>query len=48
MIEKIKGETRKYAKRQLTWFRKNKEIYWLDGTENINDNVNTILKECNY
>ena len=25
MIEKIKQETRRYAKRQLTWFRKNKE-----------------------
>jgi tRNA dimethylallyltransferase len=48
MIEKIKQESRRYAKRQLTWFRKNKEIYWLDGTENINNNVNTILKECNY
>ena len=48
MIEKLKMETRRYAKRQLTWFRKNKEIYWLDETENINDNVNTILKECNY
>ena len=48
MIEKLKMETRRYAKRQITWFRKNKEIYWLDGTENINDNVNTILKECNY
>ena len=30
MIEKIKQETRKYAKRQLTWFRKNKETIWLD------------------
>ena len=48
MIEKLKMETRRYAKRQLTWFRKKKEIYLLDGTENINDNVNTLLKECNY
>ena len=30
MIEKIKMETRRYAKRQLTWFRKNKEAIWLD------------------
>ena len=28
-IEKIKMETRRYAKRQLTWFRKNAEIQWI-------------------
>lgn len=28
-IEKIKQETRRYAKRQLTWFRKNKSILWI-------------------
>jgi len=27
-IEQIKTSTRKYAKRQLTWFRKDKEIKW--------------------
>lgn len=30
MIEKIKQETRRYAKRQLTWFRKNKQTIWLE------------------
>lgn len=33
MIEKIKMETRRYAKRQLTWFRKNKQTTWLDRNE---------------
>ncbi len=28
--EKLKMETRRYAKRQLTWFRRNKEIHWLN------------------
>lgn len=28
-IEKIKQETRRYAKRQLTWFRKNERIRWI-------------------
>lgn len=28
-IEKIKQETRRYAKRQLTWFRRNDKINWL-------------------
>lgn len=29
-VEKIKQNTRRYAKRQLTWFRKNEEINWMD------------------
>ena len=28
-VEKIKQETRRYAKRQLTWFRRNGEIRWI-------------------
>ncbi|MFH1335917.1 MAG: tRNA (adenosine(37)-N6)-dimethylallyltransferase MiaA [Candidatus Zixiibacteriota bacterium] len=32
-IEKIKTNTRHYAKRQMTWFRKDKEITWLDATD---------------
>ena len=43
MIEKIKLETRRYAKRQLTWFRKNKQTIWLDGTNDIQNNINIIL-----
>ncbi len=45
MIEKIKQESRRYAKRQLTWFRKNKETIWLDATSEMEQNINTILKE---
>lgn len=44
MIEKIKMETRRYAKRQLTWFRKNKQTIWLDATKG-KENVEIILKE---
>lgn len=43
MIEKIKMETRRYAKRQLTWFRKNKQTVWLDGTNDIQENINIII-----
>jgi tRNA dimethylallyltransferase len=32
-IESIKSNTRQYAKRQLTWFRKDKEITWLPDTQ---------------
>jgi tRNA dimethylallyltransferase len=28
-IDKVKQETRRYAKRQLTWLRKNKRIQWI-------------------
>ncbi|MCI9177778.1 MAG: tRNA (adenosine(37)-N6)-dimethylallyltransferase MiaA [Clostridia bacterium] len=45
MIEKLKMETRRYAKRQLTWFRKDKDIIWLDGEEAIEKNIQCILEE---
>ena len=46
MIDKIKKESRRYAKRQLTWFRKNKDIIWLDSNKNTIDfNVEEIIKE---
>lgn len=47
MIEKIKMETRRYAKRQLTWFRKNKQTIWLDGANDIQNNINIILEGIN-
>ena len=45
MVEKIKMETRRYAKRQLTWFRKNKQTIWLNAEDTIQNNVDTILKD---
>ena len=33
-IELIKRNTRRYAKRQMTWFRKTENIYWLTCDEN--------------
>lgn len=44
MIEKIKMETRRYAKRQMTWFRKNKQTIWLDGQVSTEENINKILE----
>ena len=44
MTEIIKKETRHYAKRQLTWFRKNKNTVWLNGLETCEKNIETILK----
>lgn len=28
-VERLKMETRRYAKRQLTWFRRNEDVHWL-------------------
>ncbi|MCF0124728.1 MAG: tRNA (adenosine(37)-N6)-dimethylallyltransferase MiaA [Clostridia bacterium] len=47
MIEKIKQETRRYAKRQLTWFRKNKQTIWLDAQDKIQNNIKIILEGLN-
>ena len=44
MIEKIKQESRRYAKRQLTWFRKNKEIIWINAEDGIQNNIKIILE----
>ena len=34
-IEKIKTESRRYAKRQLTWFRRNPKIHWVFNQEPV-------------
>ena len=47
MLEKIKQESRRYAKRQFTWFKKNKQTIWIDGQADINDNIDIILEESN-
>ncbi len=44
MIEKIKQESRRYAKRQITWFRKNKQTIWLDGLETKEKNLEILLQ----
>ena len=38
-LEKIKQETRRYAKRQLTWFRRNENINWLYADEMQSDEL---------
>ncbi len=45
MIQKIKQETRRYAKRQLTWFRKNKSIVWIDGLDDREKNLEIIIND---
>ena len=47
MIEKIKMETRRYAKRQFTWFRKNKQTIWIEGANDMQNNIKIILEGMN-
>ncbi len=35
-IELIKQNSRNFSKRQMTWFRKDKEIVWMDPSKEIN------------
>jgi len=44
MIDKIKKESRHYAKRQMTWFRHIDNIIWLDGKDK-DKMVNTVINE---
>lgn len=41
-IELIQQNTRHYAKRQMTWFRRDKEIYWLDANDDYEKNIHLI------
>lgn len=45
-IEKLKQETRRYAKRQITWFKRDKEINWLypDKTESFEQLFNEAVQ----
>ena len=38
-VERIKGNTRRYARKQLTWYKKDNDIVWFDAaeTEKINN-----------
>lgn len=47
MVEKIKTESRRYAKRQLTWFRKYENLTWINGLESIEKNIDIIINKYN-
>ena len=47
-IEKIKLATRHYAKRQMTWFRKDERISWIESTDNIVKKAEEIMSEYGY
>ena len=47
-IEKIKQETRRYAKRQITWFKRIENIKWLNGLDETKNNIKIILEVMNW
>lgn len=48
-VEKLKQETRHYAKRQLTWFRKNENINWIypDDYSDSNEMYDSVFRMVN-
>lgn len=44
-ISEIKKNSRRFAKRQLTWFKKNDEIVWFDYKTNINEIIDCLENE---
>ncbi len=46
-VAEIKKNTRRFAKRQLTWFRKNKDIIWVSHDADIESVVNILKNAMN-
>ena len=47
-IEEIKKNTRKFSKRQMTWFRSKKDIIWFTQNYKVKNIIKTIDKLINY
>jgi tRNA dimethylallyltransferase len=47
MIEKLKSEIWQYARRQMTWFRRDENIKWFDlkNSREISKEINSFLTE---
>jgi len=46
-ISEIKKNTRRFAKRQVTWFKRNQETYWFDfkyQLKDITNHINSVVK----
>jgi tRNA dimethylallyltransferase len=43
LIEKVTNAEKKYAKRQMTWFKRDKRIKWLKNYKEINNTANKFL-----
>jgi len=41
--EKIFLNTRKYAKRQITWFKRNRNAIWVEDYEEVYNNLKSLI-----
>lgn len=46
-VDLLKQETRKYAKRQLTWFKNKLDVKWLNPISDIDSLINEIIEDSN-
>jgi tRNA dimethylallyltransferase len=46
-ISEIQKNTRRFAKRQLTWFKRDKEVVWFDYLTNVKNIIATITEKIN-
>lgn len=46
-VQEIKKNSRRFAKRQLTWFKKNEETFWFDYQTDIKLIINTMKNKIN-
>ena len=47
-VERIKKNTRVYAKKQMTWYKRDEDIHWLNAdTMNVDAMLQTICAELN-
>lgn len=44
MIQKLQKEIEHYAKRQITWFKRDKRIYWIKNEKQVNKIIKEFLK----
>jgi tRNA dimethylallyltransferase len=44
-IAQIQRETRRFAKRQLTWFRADKQLEWIDASQGAEETARQILEQ---
>lgn len=47
-VDRIKKETRHYAKRQITWFKKIENTKIINGLNSKEENIEEIIKDINY
>ena len=45
-LENIKTNTRRFARRQMTWWKRRKEIVWVSGRNEVHELIKSFFKSC--